>query len=467
MASLARARLFKPRNVDESEPLLASAARKRLGRGKPWARASFGALIVALGCTLGWIGATDPRGLYVGVVARMNQALGTRTRSITFRVFTCGIPEAIYNAHIPWPICRVKLVGCPGGGASCYHWRYAKGLEMAPLSDKRDVWELTTDKFGTGDVFGFAVIEAGCNVADEAACTAGRDGKCKDNNMCDHRYDSGLQRATTHKHANITCWAENAPKDRGYRCASHSPFFNLQHGQDKCFRKMGEWYNRIVPPKTSVVSFVWGTCLHEPTGADGLCAADAPGLCTLLDTVDPSGGIIQAPLGQCSLPDGSDADGIACKITHAAPNSKEYSVEGSCCRGSCCADGNVCSTTNKQCRPIASMLTGNTAMCSDPWYPQTYGVCTQSCGTGNGDCDDTCLAAQASGLQLDCTPGTTGPTACRCSNVGGHTANECQNSANPGYKCCTCKSIRRPNNRGNGWGRGGRNNVELAQTAIS
>ena len=101
----------------------------------------------------------------------------------------------------------------------------------------------------------------------------------------------------------------------------------------------------------------------------------------------------------------------------------------------------VCNKDTSRCEPVAATLAATDMACPDPWYPQIYGVCTQSCGSGNPDCDLTCGAAQDAGLTLDCVLGSTGADKCLCSNVGGHTANECQNAANPGYKCCTCKSI--------------------------
>ena len=81
-------------------------------------------------------------------------------------------------------------------------------------------------------------------------------------------------------------------------------------------------------------------------------------------------------------------------------------------------------------------------MCSNPKPSDAYGVCTQSCGSGNNDdCDKTCDAAQKAGYTIDCDIGGTGNKKCLCSNVEGHTVDECQYSKNPGYKCCTCKSI--------------------------
>ena len=372
--------------------------------------------------------------------------LGTPTREIKFRVFVCGIPEDLYAKHLPWPICRVKLVGCPGGGASCYHWRFAQGIEMPMHPENRGVFEITTSRYGTGDVFGFGAIEAGCNVADEARCQAdGSHADCKSGDVCDHRYDSGTHYATEmhNSRVNTTCW-----KDDPTRCSSASPGWHPirshKPGSHHCFTVMDKWYNRVIPPRVREISYVWGTCDHEPRNPDACVNWALPNVCDLLGE-PASDQPIEEPQN-CKLSDGTNApDGTTCRIMHKKPGIKSMSVEGDCCNGECCALGNVCDISdgpgNGFCRKIDEVFPTNHAICVDPWYPQTYGVCTQSCGSGNGDCDRTCMDAKAKGYEVDCDENGAGNRKCLCSNVGGHTANECQNSANPGYKCCTCKSI--------------------------
>jgi len=426
---------------DPSTPLLAKRINARARTGL--ARA--GTIAIALGV----VAACAAYALTgAKVLGSASTSLGG-ARAITFRVFTCGIPQSVQNGYIPWPICRVKLVGCPGTSKeNCAHWRFTEGLEMTPTSESRDVFEITTDKFGTGDVFGFAVIEAGCGPAEEAACAPW---DCKDLKMCDHRYDSGVATPSDFTSADITCWPGNERNDAGSRCWSKSPFATYPPN-DSCFVKMDKWYNRVVPADVDVVSWVWGTCLTVPEDGSACASDSTKSMCSMLGTV--SNEIKEYP-DKCHHLDGTVAHGAVCKLSHRKPGS-DFSVEGSCCEGKCCANGQMCNRITKKCEDMRSALPNKVGMCTDPYYPQTYGVCTQSCGTGNGDCDSVCIAARDSGLTLSCNPGSTGSDACICSNIGGHTAEECKNEANPGFKCCTCKSIAsQRDNNGNGWGRGG------------
>ncbi len=63
-------------------------------------------------------------------------------------------------------------------------------------------------------------------------------------------------------------------------------------------------------------------------------------------------------------------------------------------------------------------------------------------------------AAAARGLPLalvlDCEICGSGNKKCLCSNVGGKTAEECELFPNPGWKCCTCKSLRQPDTGSDG-----------------
>jgi hypothetical protein len=68
----------------------------------------------------------------------------------TFTVYTCGIPAIIQQRHVPFDICRVKLVGCPGGGAGCRHWRYEEGIEMIATGSASNAFTVTTDTYRAG-----------------------------------------------------------------------------------------------------------------------------------------------------------------------------------------------------------------------------------------------------------------------------------------------------------------------------
>ena len=163
--------------------------------------------------------------------ARTNSRLGSGTSPVTFTVHLCGVSDEVWNRHVPWPVCRVKLVGCPSTG-NCWHWRHHQGIEMTPTDGSRNTFTVTTSEYGAGDSFGFAVIEAGCTVEDEAMCNGTNEDSpefCKTNELCDHRYDSGTADYTTqpgdpqYEGHNITCW-----KDK-QRCSSSSPFFFLNY----------------------------------------------------------------------------------------------------------------------------------------------------------------------------------------------------------------------------------------------
>jgi hypothetical protein len=68
-------------------------------------------------------------------------AIGGNGGAITFTVHTCGVPEHIWDNHVPWAVCRVKLVGCandPTG--TCPNWRFNNGIEMTPVDDARTAY---------------------------------------------------------------------------------------------------------------------------------------------------------------------------------------------------------------------------------------------------------------------------------------------------------------------------------------
>jgi hypothetical protein len=382
--------------------------------------------------------------------------LGSGVSPVTFTVHLCGVPDEVWNRHVPWPVCRVKLVGCPSTG-NCWHWRYHQGIEMTPTDDSRNAFTVTTSEYGPGDSFGFAVIEAGCTAEHETLCNVPAEDApafCKEQELCDHRYDSGTADYTTqpgdpnYEGHNVTCW-----KDK-QRCSSASPFFFMDYEKRTCLREAGgPWFNRVLPPAAVTngeYSAVWGSCETEPVGdAKTQCmnSADVVSICPSLEKPMAEAELPVTPLGGCE----GKTDGSFAQLFHKLPGSDTIEVTSTCCKGVACEPGHIC-LVNGECGNIDPMpepgLTGATCVSGDDAAP---GVCTQSCGSGNGDCDKTCAAAaDVSGLELDCEIGGTGNNKCLCSNVGGKTAEECELFPNPGWKCCTCKSLRQPDTGSDG-----------------
>ena len=372
--------------------------------------------------------------------------LGSGVSPVTFTVHLCGVPDEVWNRHVPWPVCRVKLVGCPSTG-NCWRWRYHQGIEMEPTDASRNVFTVTTSEYGAGDSFGFAVIEAGCTMEHEAACDVpGEDAPafCKEQELCDHRYDSGTANYTTQgdKDHSVTCW-----KDK-QRCSSASPFFYVEDNARSCLREPnGPWFNRVLPSGSVAngeYSAIWGSCETEPVGdAKTQCvnAASVQSMCTALEKPMAVAEKAVEPLGGCE----GKTDGSFAQLIHKLPGSEFIEVTSTCCGGVACEPGHIC-LVNGECGAIDPMPepgpTGATCVSGDDAAP---GMCTQSCGSGNDDCDKTCgAAADASGLELDCVVGGTGNDMCQCSNVAGKTAEECELFPNQGWKCCTCKSLKQP-----------------------
>ena len=403
------------------------------------------AATVILGAALAFLG-TDGSFLRAselgasGVPAR----LGTGTKPITYTVHLCGVPEDVWNRHVPWPVCRVKLVGCPNG-AACWHWRYHQGIEMSPVDDSRNAFTITTSEFGPGDTFGFAVVEAGCTVEDERECVGpelDQPARCKRLDLCDHRYDSGtfdplaLTSDPNYDGHNITCWNGDT------RCSSSSPFAFLPYEKRTCIGAPGgPWFNRVLTRahvKAGEYSAVWGSCASEPEGAYAKICMNTAGVQSLCP-------LLERPIVERDEPEvepcAGKVDGTVAVLVHPTPGSDDVEIKATCCGGNACPENQMC-LTNGQCGRAEPQR--STAVCvSGEAFPST-GVCTQSCGTGNDHCDKTCEDAAAStpDAELDCVIGGKGKNACRCSNVSGGTKDECPFFPNPGWKCCTCQSLK-------------------------
>ena len=224
--------------------------------------------------------------------------------------------------------------------------------------------------------------------------------------------------------------------------------FYFQNSERTCLREPGgPWFNRVLPSvavASGEYSAVWGSCESEPTGdAATQCmnTAGVESMCPALEGPIAERETAIEPEGGCS----GKPDGTFATIFHRLPGVESVELTATCCGGEACAQGEVC-LANGECGPIDPMpepgLGGATCPSGDDNVP---GVCAQSCGSGNGDCDQTCAAAaQASGYELDCVIGGSGNDKCRCSNVGGKTAEECEFFPNPGWKCCTCMTLTPP-----------------------
>ena len=160
--------------TSDEQPLLrdgvSSSISNRIGRGhqlRDLARSAFGLSLVLGFALLGVVAISltahssttmpnnevalsAPLGFSTHAVA-LSAPLGDAPVNRTFTVHTCGIPQPIIDKHLPFTICRAKLVGCPGGGgASCRHWRYEEGLEMTPTGTASNAFTITTDTYHAG-----------------------------------------------------------------------------------------------------------------------------------------------------------------------------------------------------------------------------------------------------------------------------------------------------------------------------
>lgn len=387
--------------------------------------------------------------------------IGVR-RPVTFTVHLCGLEEGLWDRHVPWPVCRVKLVGCEKNDESCAHWRYHEGLEMTPTDESLTAFTITTDRFDAGDTYGFALVEAGCSAADDAQCEK-FPGKCKDGDLCDHRYDSGtsdqsvLDLPDDEESKRVTCWRG------GESCSSASPFAHLPLEKRWCLKHPeGQFLNRVLPAKAVArgsVSHVWGSCDVEPMGESAercIERSHVKAICNILGEVSD-----EPIVRDCA----GVSDGRGCQFRHPTPGIDTVTVHSTCCDSTCCPYGSVCSTVSGKCIPIPEPATYSRhtpsqnvptadAVCVSGVRKAGIdipGVCTKSCGTepiddgglGLSDCDHTCKALEDSGMYvLDCVPGGGEGDECRCSPVVGEEVDECElfPPQGQGFKCCRCMS---------------------------
>ena len=279
---------------------------------------------VAAAARLGADGATAlaSRLSMSGGSASASSSSSTNTGGVllTFRVNICGIPPAVRANQAPWPVCRVKLVGCPGGRSnpskpySCGEqgWRVSRTLDMTPEKEGDfGVFTVSTNIYGPGDEFAFVLVNPGC---DDAAIeqelrsrsvsggvvgggsNGGIDGGS--GGACEMRFDSGHTLGNHLRYPGrnaVSCWSpdgstvENGGGGGGSGDAgfSGSALRQIGKGESLChsvapptpnagclLRREAHYpegaFHRVVPSSGTDVEFVWGTCDAAPRSS-GWC----------------------------------------------------------------------------------------------------------------------------------------------------------------------------------------------------
>jgi hypothetical protein len=265
---------------------------------------------------------------------------------VTFSVNVCGVPPPVRARQAPWPACRVLLVGCPGGRSApdallhkpaCASWDVSRALEMAPEDETTNslgVFSVTTDLYGPGDEFAFALVKPGCTDAQIARALEAQGGAGNgdgsessdgfDNGGCEVRLDSGFPMGNQLTHPgsrSARCWTPADATTDIQRITGNALCESVLHGGapgvgaspssssssssknsvpspfaargDTCLLRRDAAYSRgkfhrVVPafeasPGSGLgsavksttqnrVSFVWGTCDEKPR-SDAWCAA--------------------------------------------------------------------------------------------------------------------------------------------------------------------------------------------------
>ena len=375
------------RRLERREKRLVSNERRRSGDDRPSSSSTLGApraFVRERRPTAPSFERGGERDPAAGSVVGASLFGATRT---TFEVNVCGVPPVMRANQAPWPACRVLLLGCPGegsgslgrrieasdpearareeeealsrseraaaalggGGATgaarttprrratgCETWDVSRAIEMTPDATM-GVFSTTTDLYGPGDEFAFALVKPGCESdADIYAAIRRAESRAGDEDdsserdaeyerleaKCSVRLDSGFPMGN-HVRApgkrDVRCWSPRASEE-GEEAA------RLGLGDAVCRSDLrhgaGPWsvdsdsdsdasessacvlrrersdapgtYRRVVPAREdssssdervpgaaskkssggSRVSFVWGTCDERPRHA-GWCEAPA------------------------------------------------------------------------------------------------------------------------------------------------------------------------------------------------
>ena len=252
----------------------------------------------------------------------------TKTETLAFRVNVCGIPPIMRQNQAPWPVCKVWLVGCPGGapcgirsgnlkdGDEGFKPAWTHRADMTPADPGHlSIFEHVTDALAPGDEFAFMIAKPSCSDEQLDAAVAAGDTYADPTGRCEVRFDSGHPMGNHVRNPGrneVTCWAGSQSSGSqssgvgslpgvGTRgpgaavpvtsaadlarlgagdavCRSRSP----TSPEEMCVVRRGSsdpanTFRRVVPPPTEsdtstddvarAVEFVWGTCDASPRSA--------------------------------------------------------------------------------------------------------------------------------------------------------------------------------------------------------
>ena len=147
----------------------------------------------------------------------------TKTETLAFRVNVCGIPPIMRQNQAPWPVCKVWLVGCPGGapcgirsgnlkdGDEGFKPAWTHRADMTPADPGHlSIFEHVTDALAPGDEFAFMIAKPSCSDEQLDAAVAAGDTYADPTGRCEVRFDSGHPMGNHVRNPGrneVTCWA--------------------------------------------------------------------------------------------------------------------------------------------------------------------------------------------------------------------------------------------------------------------
>ena len=257
---------------------------------------------------------------------------GTHTKTaetLAFRVNVCGIPPIMRQNQAPWPVCKVWLVGCPGGapcgirsgdlkdGDEGFKPAWTHRADMTPADPGRlSIFEHVTDALAPGDEFAFMIAKPSCSHEQLDAAVAAGDTYADPTGRCEVRFDSGHPMGNHVRNPGrneVTCWAGSQSSGSQSSGVGSLPGVGSRRGpgvavpvtsaadlarlgagdavcrsrsptspEEMCVVRRGSsdpanTFRRVVPPPTEsdtstddvarAVEFVWGTCDASPRSA--------------------------------------------------------------------------------------------------------------------------------------------------------------------------------------------------------